>query len=52
MRAADDPEAALLAFLETSYAAVASRADWDRERLEIPLGSFGAPYDVVAHRNR
>jgi len=52
VRAADDPEAALLAFLETSYAAVASRADWDRERLEIPLGSFGAPYDVVAHRNR
>lgn len=50
MRAAADPEATLLAFLQTAYEAVAAEQGWDRAALEIPLGTFGAPYDVTAHR--
>tara|TARA_B100000678_G_scaffold238749_1_gene208958 strand:- start:1303 stop:2265 length:963 start_codon:yes stop_codon:yes gene_type:complete len=50
VRAADDPATDLLAFLESAYDAVASRADWDRPQLEIPQGRFGKPYDVAAHR--
>ena len=34
VRQADDPDAALLGFLETTYAAAADRGGWDRERLE------------------
>ncbi|WP_420456674.1 DUF5996 family protein [Rubrivirga sp.] len=37
VRAADDPDAALLAFLETTYAAAADLADWDRAALERDL---------------
>ncbi len=36
--AADDPEGALLDFLQSTYAAAANLGDWDRERLECPLG--------------
>jgi hypothetical protein len=36
LRAAADPEAALLAFLETTYAAAADLARWDRAALERP----------------
>lgn len=35
VRAADDPEAALMAFLQSTYAASADLAGWDRERLEF-----------------
>lgn len=35
VRTADDPEAALLAFLQSTYAAAADLAGWDRARLEI-----------------
>jgi len=38
VRAAPDPEGALLEFLQSTYAAAADRGDWDRERLECPLG--------------
>jgi hypothetical protein len=37
VRAADDPEADLLAFLETTYAAAADLARWDRRALERPI---------------
>ncbi len=35
VRTADDPDAALMAFLQSSYATSADLAGWDRERLEI-----------------
>lgn len=50
VRNSDDPEAALMAFLESTYAAVADKGDWQRETLEIPRGAFGEPYDVEALR--
>ena len=50
VRNSDDPEAALMAFLESTYAAVADRGGWPRDTLEIPRGAFGRPYDVAAWR--
>jgi hypothetical protein len=38
VRTAADPEAALLAFLQSTYEAAASAADWDRSALECPRG--------------
>jgi hypothetical protein len=35
VRTADEPEAALMAFLQSTYVASADLAGWDRERLEI-----------------
>lgn len=43
VRTAKDPEVALLAFLESTYAAAADRAGWDRAALECPLGVPGVP---------
>lgn len=37
VRAASDPETALMAFLESTYAAGADTARWDRARLERPV---------------
>ena len=34
VRKSDDPDATLLAFFQSSYAAAADAADWDRQRLE------------------
>lgn len=39
VRAEDDPDAALCAFLETTYQAAADLAAWDREALECPRGA-------------
>ena len=39
VRTADDPDAVLLAFLESTYAAAAGLGDWDRTALDFP----GAP---------
>ena len=50
VREADDPDAALMAFLESTYEAVATRGKWDRQALEIPRGDYGHPYDVAARR--
>ncbi len=50
VREAEDPESALMAFLGSTYAAVADAGAWDRQDLEIPRGAFGKPYDVEAHR--
>jgi len=43
VRAAADPDAALLSFLQSTYAAAAETARWDRATLECPLGSGGIP---------
>ncbi|HUZ12807.1 MAG TPA: DUF5996 family protein [Caulobacteraceae bacterium] len=43
VRAADDPEATLLAFLQTTYAAAADAGGWDRAALECDLGEPGRP---------
>jgi hypothetical protein len=42
VRQSDDPEATLLAFLESTYEAAASRGDWDRS-LECAAGMVGKP---------
>ncbi len=47
---AADPDAALMRFLEETYAAVADLAGWDRAGLEIPQGTLGVPYDVEKQR--
>jgi hypothetical protein len=39
VRAAESPESALLAFLESSYAACAEAANWDRAALERPMAT-------------
>ena len=41
VRDADDPDAALLAFLESTYEAAADLARWDRAGLECSLGEPG-----------
>jgi len=43
VRSSSDPDAALLAFLESTYAAAADAADWDRVALECDLGRPGVP---------
>jgi hypothetical protein len=43
VRAAADPDAALLAFLASTYAAAADLAGWDRAALECDLGQPGRP---------
>jgi hypothetical protein len=46
VRTSDDPDATLLAFLETTYAAAASLGDWDRAALECEPGRPGVPRRV------
>ncbi len=41
MRMARDPDAALMEFLQSSYAAAADLAKWDRKALECGLGEAG-----------
>jgi len=43
VRGADDPDAALMAFLQSTYDAAADLAGWDRARLERPEGPIGHP---------
>jgi len=43
VRQAADPDAALLAFLQSTYEAAAVAGDWDRPALEVPLGRPGVP---------
>ncbi|MEM8696466.1 MAG: DUF5996 family protein [Pseudomonadota bacterium] len=45
VRAAADPEAMLLEFLQRTYAAAADSADWDRDSLECELGEPGTVRD-------
>ncbi len=46
VRNADDPEATLLAFLQSTYEAAAEAGRWDRAALECPLGQIGTPRPV------
>jgi hypothetical protein len=46
VRTATDPEATLMAFLTTTYAAAADAAAWDRSALECDLGQPGRPRAV------
>jgi hypothetical protein len=46
VRAAADPDATLLAFLESSYAAAADLGRWDRAAVECAFGRAGIPRPV------
>ena len=46
VRTAPDPDAALLAFLSSTYAAAADAANWDRAALECALGEPARPRPV------
>jgi len=46
VRAAPDPDAALLAFCQSTYDAAADLAHWDRDALECPLGRPRVPRQV------
>lgn len=48
VRAAKDPEAELLSFLQSTYEAAATCAQWDRESLECTLGVPGVPRHLSA----
>ena len=43
VRASTDPDATLLAFLQSTYEAAANLADWDRQFLEGSTGPIGHP---------
>jgi len=45
VRTSADPDAALLAFLQSTYEAAAITAHWDRAALECPRGYPGVPRD-------
>ena len=47
VRAASDPDAALMAFLQSTYAAAADLAGWERKRLERAEGPIGHPPEGV-----
>jgi Family of unknown function (DUF5996) len=46
VRKAQDPDAALLAFLDSTYEAAAESARWDRAALECKRGECGIPREV------
>ncbi|MDB5532422.1 MAG: hypothetical protein JWO28_737, partial [Hyphomicrobiales bacterium] len=46
VRRADDPEATLMAFLESTYRAAADLAQWDAAALECQIGIPGRPRPV------
>jgi Family of unknown function (DUF5996) len=46
VRAAPDPDAALLAFLQSTYEAAADAGKWDRAALECEMGAPGVPRPV------
>lgn len=46
VRTAPDPDAALLAFLDSTYAAAADLANWDRAALECAVGRPSVPRQV------
>ena len=48
VRTAADPDAALLAFLQSTYEAAANLAKWDRAALECSLGVPGVPLGTKA----
>jgi hypothetical protein len=52
VRTAEDPDAALLAFLESTYEAAADLGFWDRIALECAPGRPGVPRAVAAGEDR
>ena len=48
VRTAADPEADLMAFLQSTYAAAADFGAWDRDELECAIGQPGVPRAVTA----
>jgi hypothetical protein len=46
VRTSRDPDAAVLAFLQSTYEAAAVPAGWDRAALECPLGKPGVPRET------
>jgi hypothetical protein len=46
VRTAPDPDAALMAFLQSTYEAAANAANWDRANLECATGKVGKPRSV------
>ena len=48
VRTADDPDATLLTFLDSTYAAAADLGGWDRDALECAPGRPGAPRPIPA----
>jgi hypothetical protein len=46
VRTSDDPDAAVLAFLESTYAAAADLGGWDRAALDCPIGQPRVPRAV------
>jgi hypothetical protein len=52
VRTAADPDAALLAFLRTSYAAAADLAGWDRSALECEPGRPGVPRPLTRRTDK
>lgn len=46
VRTSDDPERALMTFLQTTYEAAAVAGNWDREALECEFGAPGMPRKV------
>jgi hypothetical protein len=46
VRTASDPDAALLAFLQSTYEAAANAGQWDRAALECEPGRAGVPRPV------
>jgi len=47
VRNAENPDAALFAFLDSTYAAAADLGGWDRAALECAVGEPGVPRDVA-----
>jgi len=47
VRSAPDPDAYLLAFLQSTYEAAANLAGWDRASLECPEGQAGVPRAIA-----
>jgi len=47
VRTAADPDAALLAFLQSTYEAAADAAKWDRDALECAIGQPGIPRQLA-----
>jgi hypothetical protein len=46
VRTAPDPTAALMEFLQSTYAAAADAAKWNRAELECPIGILGQPRSI------
>ena len=50
VRSATNPDAALLSFLDSTYAAAADASGWDRAALECPPGAAGVCRDPAGRR--